>query len=121
MGFLRAGAGAVPGRPVDVSCQRAGWPVWISLQSFLKQAECVYHSSPVQLHGAEPASFSPHSARRREDASVLLAEALCALSAEQQLRAGRIKANTICWLLPRWSSLGLPRAAARRGAREAVN
>lgn len=38
MGFLRAGAGAVPGRPANVSCQCAGWPVWMSLQSFLRQS-----------------------------------------------------------------------------------
>lgn len=79
-------------------------------------------SSPVQLRRAEPASFGLHSARRREDAPMLLAETVCALSVlSHSFRAGRIKANTICWLPPRWSSLGLPCVAARRVAREAVN
>lgn len=87
-----------------------------------EQAEYVYHSPPAQLHRSEPASVSPHSARRWEDGLMLLAGAACVLSVlSHSFYAGRIKANTICWLPPRWSSLGLPRAAARRAAREAVN
>lgn len=87
-----------------------------------EQAECVYDSSPVQLRRAEPASFGPHSARRREDAPMLLAGTVCVLSVlSHSFCAGRIKANTICWLPPQWSSLGLPCEAARREACEAVN